>query len=223
MNAIFLCLLTTCIVSGASLSQKPGEVRFKTADGGSIVAHLYKNGGHAVILAHGAIFDKESWQPLAEHLAKNGLTVLAIDFRGYGKSTAGKQKNALHLDILGALAYLKENGVHTVSVLGASMGGGAAARASVNAQKGDIHKLILLSPVPIQHPEELKADEIIYLGSKDEALAARIKTQFQKAPEPKRLKLLSGSAHAQHIFKTAQAEELTALITKFLLENGKTK
>ena len=41
------------------------------------------------MLAHGAIFNKESWAKQAQLLAKEGFAVLAIDFRGYGKSQAG--------------------------------------------------------------------------------------------------------------------------------------
>ena len=68
---------------------RPGkfeEVSFETSDGGRIVANVYGEGEHAVVLAHGAVFDKESWDGLAGRLAKEGMRAIAIDFRGYGKS-----------------------------------------------------------------------------------------------------------------------------------------
>jgi hypothetical protein len=41
-------------------------VRFRTADGGTVVADLYAAGrSDGVVLAHGAAFDKASWTPLA--------------------------------------------------------------------------------------------------------------------------------------------------------------
>ena len=68
------------------------EISYPTSDGGEIFANLYGQGSHAVLLAHGAVFDKESWDPLARRLSAAGLQVLAIDFRGYGKSTSGENR-----------------------------------------------------------------------------------------------------------------------------------
>ena len=43
-----------------------------------------------------------------------------------------------------------------------------------------------------------------------------IRKQYQRAPEPKELLILEGSAHAQHIFGTDQAERLMDEILRFL-------
>ena len=67
----------------------PKVVSFPTSDGGLIYADLYGQGDHAVILAHGARFTKESWKSQAPVLARAGFRVLAIDFRGRGKSRGG--------------------------------------------------------------------------------------------------------------------------------------
>ena len=96
------------------------------------------------------------------------------------------------------------------------MGGEAVASAAVEAQKGEINSVILLSPVPIQNPERMKADKFLFIASRDEPLMPQIKEQYERAPEPKKLELLEGGAHAQHIFKTDQADELTKLIVNFL-------
>jgi pimeloyl-ACP methyl ester carboxylesterase len=50
-----------------------------------VVADLYAaSGSDAVVLAHGAAFDKASWAPFVSWLAGRGHQMLAIDFRGYG-------------------------------------------------------------------------------------------------------------------------------------------
>jgi pimeloyl-ACP methyl ester carboxylesterase len=193
--------------------QEPLPVTFTTEDGGTIHADLYRRGEHSVILAHGAIFNKESWQPLAQLLANHGYSVLAINFRGYGKSTPGSEPAALYEDILGAIQYLrKQQKSATVAVIGASMGGGAAARA---AAKEKIDKLILLSAVPVAHPEKMQGN-ILFIASKNEAMAKQIQAQYAKAPEPKQIKWIDGSAHAQHIFKTEQNDTLKRIIIDFL-------
>ncbi len=196
----------------------PRAITFPTADGATISADVYGEGQASVVLAHGAGFDKASWSDLASTLAGSGLRVLALDFRGYGRSTGGSRQD-LHEDVLGAVRYLQGKGANRISVLGGSMGGGAAARAATQAAPGDIDRLILLSASPIPEPERLQAGSTLFIGSRDEGMVSTIKEQFERAPEPKRLELLDGSAHAQHIFKTPQAAALTSLIQQFLVAN----
>ncbi len=98
------------------------------------------------------------------------------------------------------------------------MGGGATAQAAVEASEGEIDRLILLSPVPIQNPDLIKGNKL-FIASEDERLVSTIKEQYKNAPEPKELVVLKGSAHAQHIFKTEQSEQLTGLILDFLANN----
>jgi pimeloyl-ACP methyl ester carboxylesterase len=210
-------LLTVLAAPGVGLaSELPEVVSFPTKDGGRINAHSYGDGPHAVVLAHGKVFDKESWQVLAGQLSKEGLRVLALDFRGYGRSTPGKEEKALWLDVLGAADYLRQLGAQRVSALGASMGGGAVGRASVSSPEGTFDKLILLAAAPIADPDRMKAGAFLFIVSREERLLPRVKQQFELAPEPKRLEILEGSAHAQHVFRTDRAEALTKLIVDFL-------
>lgn len=208
-----LCVMTV----SAAAAQSPKEVSFPTADGGIVDADLYGKGTRGVVLAHGAIFNKESWAPLARRIADLGYFALAIDFRGYGKSKAGSDVYGLDQDVLAAVRWLHDKQeAESVSVIGGSMGGGAAARAATKAKRGEIDKLILLSPVPIEHPEQIKADSILFIASRNENLASEIRKQYMRAPDPRKLVFLDGSAHAQNIFATPQAERLTETILQYL-------
>jgi len=127
-----------------------------TADGGLIYADLYGKGDHGVVLAHGGRFNKESWAPQAKALTAAGFRVLTIDFRGYGQSRGPGQSDPLsaplHLDVLAAVRYLRKTGAKTVSVVGGSMGGGAAAEASIAAEPGEIDRLVLLAAMAASRP-----------------------------------------------------------------------
>lgn len=192
------------------------EISFPTADGGTVYGNLYGEGPHAVLLAHGAVFDKESWDGLAQDLSAEGHRVLAIDFRGYGKSTAVRAGNALYQDVLAGISYLHDEGSGRVSVIGASMGGGAAAQAAVAAEPERIDKLILLAGVPIATPERMQGDKL-FIVSRGDSLRSAVEDQFERAGEPKELTVLDGSAHAQHIFRSrGRGEELTAVIVAWL-------
>ncbi|HET6170271.1 MAG TPA: hypothetical protein VFE01_08825, partial [Terracidiphilus sp.] len=43
-----------------------------------------------------------------------------------------------------------------------------------------------------------------------------IRAQYDKAPKPKKLVVLEGSAHAQFLFRTAQGEQVMQEIIKWL-------
>ena len=215
---IWAAVLIVIAGQAGSAGEPPETVSFSTSDGGRIQAHLYGSGDRAVVLAHGKVFDKESWQPLAAHLAKQGLRVLALDFRGYGDSRPGSAGKRIDLDVLGAVEYLEELEASSISLLGASMGGWAVGTAATRCAPGRIHKVILLAPAPIESPDEMRAEEFFYITSQGDESIDRIRSQYTSAPEPKHLELLPGKAHAQHIFKTDQAEALTAAIVAALAE-----
>ncbi len=212
-------LVVALLASTSSIAQ-PRLVTFDTADGGRIHGHLYGGGDHGVVLAHGMVFNKESWAPQAERLAAAGYTVLAIDFRGYGESVGGADDRALYQDVLGGVRFLNSRGLSTVSAIGASMGGGAAAGAAAIAEPGEIDKLILLSGVPIGGIERLASGATLFVVSEGEGMAPQVEDQYERAPQPKRLEILPGDAHAQHIFRTDQAEPLMRLILEFLGRSG---
>lgn len=209
-----------------SSSPAPEQVSFPTRDGGLIYANLYGSGERGVVLAHGGRFTKESWDTQARTLVKAGFRVLAIDFRGRGQSRGGPRTqpsdDGLRFDVLAAIRYLRTSGTKTVSVIGASFGGGAAAEASVEAEPGEIDRLILLAHSPIDKPEQMKGRKLFILTREDFSgdnkipRLPKIRDQYERAPGPKELVLLDGSAHAQFIFETDQGERLMREILRFL-------
>ncbi len=221
MNPFFTSILAGLLfvtpTGAAERNTDSVEVTFSTSDQGTVYALLAGEGTQGVVLAHGAIFNKESWDNLTKVLVAKGLRTLALDFRGYGKSKPGLKSEALYEDILAAVRYLHQIGVRQVSVIGASMGGGAAGEAAIRSQPGEINKLILLSPVPITDPDKLQG-ELLFIASKAESLANSVKGQYEKAPNPKKLILIESDAHAQHIFRTDQAEKLNQAMIDFLVD-----
>jgi alpha/beta superfamily hydrolase len=204
----------------------PEVVSFPTQDGGLIYANLYGGGERGIVLAHGGRFNKEGWDKQARVLVKAGFRILAIDFRGRGQSRGGKQTqpsdDGVRFDVLSAIRYLRKNGAKTVSVIGASFGGGAAAEASLETEPGEIDCLILLAHSPIEKPERMKGRKLFILTREDFSgdnkipRLPEIRDQYERAPGPKELVILDGSAHAQFIFETEQGERLMREILRFL-------
>lgn len=216
-----VCSLAVMLSVSACNTQKVEvkDVSFPTSDGGLVHARLYGNSSRGVILAHGAVFNKESWRKQSELLARKDFLVLAIDFRGYGESRHETEKNALHLDVLAAITYLEKRGAERVSVVGGSMGGGAAARAAVLAKPDQIDRLILLAHSPISQPDKLTGRKL-FIVSRGDGIRNSVQQQYEQAPEPKKLLLLNGNAHAQHIFKTPHASTLQDAIVRWLTNDN---
>jgi pimeloyl-ACP methyl ester carboxylesterase len=150
--------------------------------------------------------------------------VLAFDFRGYGKSKgpgdADPMSAPLQLDVLAAVRYLHKTGAGSVAVIGASMGGGAAGAASIASQPGEIDRMVFLAAYPNGPAEKLRCASLFIVAKDDDAgdgpRLPRIRAAYEKAPEPKKLIVLEGSAHAQFLFQTDQAERVMKEILDFL-------
>lgn len=202
-------------LTGSASAADFREVSFAASDGSTVYANLYGEGDQAVVLAHGRAFNKESWDAQAKDLVQAGLRVLAIDFRGYGKSSGEGGYAAMYADVLGAVRYLHKNGAQRVSVVGGSMGGGAAALASAKSDPGEIERLVLLAAAPPSEAPKLKGRKL-FIVSRGDGFASDIQQAFEQAAEPKQLVLLEGSAHAQHLFATDQGPQVMQLIRDFL-------
>jgi len=206
-----------------SLAAAQQRITFSTPDGGLIEGDIYGEGSRGVVLAHGGRFQKEGWEKQAKTLAAAGFRALAIDFRGEGQSRGGapaRDPDAnRHLDILGAIHYLRQTGAKSVSVVGASMGGDYAAEAA-QAEPAAIDRLVLLASGAYTPVEKMRGPKLFILAREDanaEGLRLpRILAQYKKAREPKQLVVLDGSAHAQFLFETDQGERLMGEILRFL-------
>ncbi len=207
----------------ATLASAQQNLSFPANDGGQVCANLYGDGARAVVLAHGGRFNKESWRVQADALVSKGFRVLAIDFRGFGCSTGPGQADfdnaPFENDVLAAVHYLKAHGVKTVSVVGGSFGGGAAGDASIKLP-GEIDRVVFLGAAPNLPAEKLKS-RALFIVARDDSNGAGlrlpgIRAQYEKAPGPKELIVLDGSAHAQFLFQTDQSARVMREILRFL-------
>jgi pimeloyl-ACP methyl ester carboxylesterase len=211
----FLCMTTVAAQTAVS---------FLTEDGGTVAANLYGSTNRAVLLVHGGRFTKESWAPQVPVLVAAGFEVLAIDLRGHGQSHGPSEANPsdaqLALDVLAAVRYLHNHGAKTVSIVGGSMGGAAAGDASIASHPGEIDRVVMLGAAPNLPADKLKSPSLFIVArndiSGDGPRLPGIRAQFERAPQPKKLIVVEGSAHAQFLFQTDQSQRVMQEILQWL-------
>jgi pimeloyl-ACP methyl ester carboxylesterase len=221
MRALLAILAAVLLVDSASAQT---TVNFPTEDGGVVYADVYGSGERAVVLAHGGRFNKESWAKQASALVHAGFEVMAIDFRGRGKSNGPGGMEAsdeqLEMDVMAAVRYLHAHGAKSVSIVGGSMGGGAAGDASIVSKPGEIDRIVMLGAAPNLPADKLKSPALFIVARDDRSgdgpRLPRIQAQYERAPAPKKLVVLEGSAHAQYLFDTDQAERVMGEILRWL-------
>ena len=191
-----------------------------------IQGDLYGGGTRGVILTHGGGRTKESWRKQAQALTDSGFVVLAINFRsdttnekGLPISVGSDEDNAA--DILAAAAYLRAHGAKSISGVGASMGGYALAEADSLSKPGDFDRIVLLA-ANASDSAALKGRKLFIVARDDVGSTglriSQISDAYAKAPQPKELVILEGSAHAQSLFDTDQGPQLMKEILRFLTE-----
>ena len=164
-------------------------------------ALLLGDGDSGVVLAHGAAFDAESWTDQATQIAAEGTTVVAVE----DISPEG---------IEAAVTYLKdERGIAGVALIGASAG--ADGILDLVSQQPDLpDQLIVLSPNSVV--DGLGVSPKLFIASEDEPVAD-VSTEMADTAEgdDNEAIILPGSAHAQNIFDTDQAEPtMTAILDR---------
>jgi pimeloyl-ACP methyl ester carboxylesterase len=193
------------------------EINFVSADGGDIYGSLFGSHPDLAILAHGKVFNKESYYDLCDVLLKHKISSMAFDFRGYANSKPGSAGlNAYGEDIIGAVKFAQGlDFVKNITLLGSSMGGGAVLNASKLYKPSEIKSVIALSPVYAEGVDIIDIP-IHYLGTEGEQFAEGVKKMYNFTKSPKTLNLFKGSAHAQNIFATEAKDELISLIISFI-------
>jgi dienelactone hydrolase len=225
---------------GDSASPPSGStpVSFESSDGVELEGRLFPSvdggadGSPGVVLSHMLPADQRSWFPFAERLASEGYTALAFDLRGYcpggagGCSQGAKDVAASWRDVAGAATFLRAQGVSSVSLVGASMGGTASLVAAAGADPpgGQVQTVITLSaPVSVDGltatPElllSIQAAKLFIAGLGDGAAADAAQLLYEQASSPKRVEVLPVDGHGTELLTTSRGEEVRRLILSTL-------
>lgn len=221
------------------------EVTVPTADGLELTAWYHPAGGRqgtAVLVLPGNAGDRADRAPLARALARLGLPVMLLDYRGYGGNPGHPTERGLLADARAARRVLESRpGVERVVLFGESLGSAVAVAVAAEdppaalvlrspfpslAEVGRVHYpvlpvgLLLRDRFPVvEHLGAVSAPVLVLLGEADgvvpPALSRRV---HQAAREPRRLVEIPGVGHNDPALLAG--ERLLRAVASFLRDHG---
>lgn len=153
---------------------------------------------------------------LADDLVAHGVASLRVGFRVLG--SPGNLAEAVH-DVLAGIAYLENNAIRRIGLVGHSFGGAVVIAASVlsdnvvavvtlSTQIGGAERVAEVSPRPL----------LLVHGQADDRLPPRSSQNiYDRAREPKQLVFLPGARHSLR----QRREELRQLLRGWLVDKLK--
>ncbi len=193
-----------------------------TADNKRI--HLWyfpaKPGFPTILYFHGNAFHMGGRAPIYRALAAKGFGMLAVSYRGYGKSEGSPTEQGLYIDARTAMGFLKDKGIgpQQIMLYGESLGTGVATQMATEFPVG---ALILQSPytavedraaelyrfIPVRRLikdkfrsidkiGQVKSPLLLFHGELDDTIpVAHGRAMLQAANEPKQGYFLSDTNH----------------------------
>jgi alpha-beta hydrolase superfamily lysophospholipase len=201
-------------------------VTFNTPDGATIKGELYGSGDTAVIFSVMGDCDP-GWREFAQLTAAQGLTSLTYLWRGCSESGEVDEDEIQKFvdDLRGAIAFMREQGATKIILVGASLGGCASAKLTVESQADGL--IVVASPAEIsQWGFAIEAGDLdtdipkLFIASKEDDTVSVEATQelFNLAAEPKEWQTYPGAAHGTDLFDTQYKDEFQQRILEFIFD-----
>ncbi|MFC1514897.1 alpha/beta fold hydrolase [Candidatus Omnitrophota bacterium] len=121
-------LLLMIVVASACAAETRLEY-VNSFDGEPISYSVYGNGDVALVFVHGWSCDSRYWREQAPYFSKK-YKVVTVDLAGHGHSGAGREVYSLRGFAEDVKAVVEDMGLERVILIGHSMGGGVAAKAT---------------------------------------------------------------------------------------------
>lgn len=193
-------------------------VTLSTSDGLELEAWFVDAGPTAVLVFPGNAGNRATRAPLARALADRGLSVLLVDYRGYGGNPGTPTEEGLRRDGRAAVAWADEqSGIRRFVYFGESLGSGVA---TWLATRHPPAALVLRSPIPslgavarvhygpvpatflrdrfevVEHIRRTEVPVLVVVGEEDPIVPPRLSRQVhQAAGDRSELVTVPGAGH----------------------------
>jgi alpha-beta hydrolase superfamily lysophospholipase len=234
-SLVLIFVLTACGASASPTEEpvlpippqisEPQTITFTTLDGATIEGTLYGSGDAAVIFS--VMGDcTRGWEDMAELVAQNGMIALTYSWRGCrdsGSADADELQKFVD-DLRGAIDFMRGQGATKLILAGASLGGCASAKLTVESQADGL--IVMASPPEITEfrftieaaDVNSNVPKLFITAENDDIVPAVISSQlFDLAAEPKEWQTYPGAAHGTDLFDTEYGEDVQQRILDFIL------
>ena len=217
------------------------DVVIGTADGLELGAWYLPGGGTAVLVLPGNGGERSMRAPLAAGLHRMGLTVLLLDYRGYGGNPGRPSEDGLAADARAARDWLTaQPEVERVVYFGESLGGAVAVGLAVErppaalilrspftslADVAGVHypwlpvRRLLMDRYPsLDRIPALRAPLLLIAGEDDDIVPWSLSRRlYEAAPEPKEFLSIPGAGHNDPAL--LDGAQMLGAIERFLAAN----
>jgi esterase/lipase len=238
-----LLLATALVATGCNQSQAIRQqaledshpVSFTASDGVELAGRLFgpEHAHTGVVLAHMLPSDQRYWFEFADRLGTMGYAALTFDFRGYcpggdgGCSQGTKNVAAIWQDVEGAVTFLRGQGLGSIALIGASIGGTASLVVSGTEGSGIEAVVTLSAPQSISGlvagPDVLAnvtAAKLFIAGNGDGVAAEAAQAFYDQSPQPKDVQIVTSNDHGTDLLEGNQAEIVRNLILTYLQQHA---
>jgi esterase/lipase len=174
-------------------------VHFDSVDGARLGGLMLGTGPVGIVLVHQIDATLCQWLPYGKRLAERGYRVLLVDLGGYGSSEPSSKPDQ---DVKQAVGYLRQQGVGSIVLIGASLGGTASLSAAVIVEPPVTGVVSLSGPVHIAGMDlsvriQALASPVLYVaGSDDGTLGTEAQVLYDATTEQrKQILLVDTGAH----------------------------
>jgi dienelactone hydrolase len=192
-----------------------------TSDDVVIEGDLCGEGDIGLVMAHGLYYldGKDSYREELIYFGSQGISSLAISFRGYpSQDVPALDEGRVH-DIVAAVNYLAVRGCSKIFVLGSSMGGWIALEAAHTLSSiPTFTGLIILSAGRKGFAAGLPCKKLFVAAEDDPNVLGNLRELYRVASMPKQLEIFKSGGHGQKLFITRR-DELRSVILEFITED----
>jgi fermentation-respiration switch protein FrsA (DUF1100 family) len=237
------------VPAAATILHAGEDVAFDTADGlplrGWFVPATTGQSQATVLVLNGNAGNRVARAPLAAELSRAGLSVLLLDYRGYGGNPGRPSQSGLLADARAAYAYLTGRGDVDPARLvyfGESLGAAVAVQLAVErppmalvlrspftslADVGRVHypflpvRLLLKDRYSsIERVGGLRSPTLVLAGARDGIVPWQQSRRLAEAiPEPKRFVLIPNADH--NSFELLAGRRLIGEVVRFVVDAGR--
>jgi pimeloyl-ACP methyl ester carboxylesterase len=211
-------------VSGSALVR--AETVRIASEGETLLGDLYGAlpSRRLAILVHGQQWDASGWHDVARRLVARGVTVLALNLRGYDGSSGRTNDYAPPTpwspvtDLRATKALMRERGAAQIALVGASMGGHAILASSFEA---DVESIVSVSAPVVAVADDLSrhiTGRKLFVCADGDPAAPHVLRCFNVVSMPKTLIMFGGAEHSRGMFAAPYGDEALGAIVDFVAQ-----